>query len=125
MHSPATVHGFAGYFEAKLYKDVHFSIVPQTFSTGTHTRLPLPPSGPRLLASRVCRGFTPVPGLRQGGSRLSDAACLLCPLVCYAGMFSWFPMYIPLRQPLYVKAGDTIDVHVWRNVSPRKVGPST
>jgi type II protein arginine methyltransferase len=66
----ATVHGFAGYFEAKLYGDISISIVPQTFSTG---------------------------------------------------MFSWFPIYIPLRTPVYARKGSAVEVHVWRCVSPRKV----
>lgn len=35
VSSPATVHGLAGYFEAKLYGDIAISIVPQTFSHGT------------------------------------------------------------------------------------------
>lgn len=37
------------------------------------------------------------------------------------GMFSWFPLYIPLRTPQYVSAGTTIQVQIWRNVSPSKV----
>jgi protein arginine N-methyltransferase 5 len=28
------LHGFGGYFDSKLYKDVHISINPPTFSTG-------------------------------------------------------------------------------------------
>lgn len=66
----ATVHGFAGYFEAKLFGDIAISIVPQTFSTG---------------------------------------------------MFSWFPIYIPLRTPVYARKGTAVELHVWRCVSPRKV----
>jgi type II protein arginine methyltransferase len=66
----ATVHGFAGYFEAMLYEDISISIVPQTASEG---------------------------------------------------MFSWFPIYIPLRSPAYVAQGQTVQVDIWRNVSSRKV----
>jgi protein arginine N-methyltransferase 5 len=66
----ATVHGFAGYFEAYLYKDVMISINPATFSTG---------------------------------------------------MFSWFPVYIPLRQPMTVKRGDQITAQFWRHVASSKV----
>lgn len=66
----ATIHGFAGYFEAMLYKDIMISIVPQTFSTG---------------------------------------------------MFSWFPLYFPLRTPIYAPQGSTVEVQLWRNVSSRKV----
>ena len=29
-----TIHGFSGYFESKLYKDVFISIYPPSFSTG-------------------------------------------------------------------------------------------
>jgi protein arginine N-methyltransferase 5 len=47
-------HGFAGYFDAQLYKDVHLSIHPPT-----HT----------------------------------------------PNMFSWFPIYFPLRTPFYVPPG--------------------
>lgn len=47
----ALLHGFAGYFDAELYKDVHLSIFPPT-----HT----------------------------------------------PNMFSWFPIYFPLRTPVHV-----------------------
>ena len=47
----ALLHGFAGYFDAELYKDVHLSIYPPT-----HT----------------------------------------------PNMFSWFPIYFPLRTPVHV-----------------------
>ena len=30
------------------------------------------------------------------------------------GMFSWFPLYIPLRVPVRVGAGDTIEIQLWR-----------
>lgn len=50
----AVCHGFAGYFDAQLYKDVHLSIHPPT-----HT----------------------------------------------PNMFSWFPIYFPLRTPFYVPQG--------------------
>lgn len=65
-----TLHGFAGYFDSRLYKDVHISIYPDTFSPG---------------------------------------------------MFSWFPLYFPLRCPIHIPAGTTIEVHFWRVVSSTKV----
>jgi protein arginine N-methyltransferase 5 len=49
----ALLHGFAGYFDAQLYKDVHLSIFPPT-----HT----------------------------------------------PNMFSWFPIYFPLRTPIHLPA---------------------
>lgn len=66
----ATLHGFGGYFLARLYKDIDISIEPATHSPG---------------------------------------------------MFSWFPLYIPLRHPQAVAAGGTIAVHVWRCVGGGKV----
>eukprot|EP00741_Cyanophora_paradoxa_P021378 tig00021350_g20637.t1 len=66
----ATMHGFVGYFHAKLYGDVYISIEPRTFSEG---------------------------------------------------MFSWFPLFIPLRNPVYVPKGARITAHFWRNNSRQKV----
>lgn len=66
----AVVHGFAGYFEAVLYKDISISINPETFSEG---------------------------------------------------MFSWFPIFFPIRTPVLVEEGDTIELHMWRCVSATKV----
>jgi protein arginine N-methyltransferase 5 len=37
------------------------------------------------------------------------------------GMFSWFPLYFPLREPLFAAAGDKVVVDMWRGVSTTKV----
>ncbi|RMZ94869.1 arginine N-methyltransferase 5 [Brachionus plicatilis] len=66
----ATLHGFAGYFDSHLYKDVDISITPSTHSPG---------------------------------------------------MFSWFPMFFPLKNPIQVKQNDLITVHFWRCVSSKQV----
>jgi len=75
----ATVHGFAGYFDAKLYAGpagaVSCSIYPPT-----HT------SGP-------------------GGEN----------------MFSWFPIYFPIRAPVDVPQGQDVQAHMWRCVGSGKV----
>lgn len=36
-------------------------------------------------------------------------------------MLSWFPMFFPLKEPLYVPAGAELDVHLWRLTSGRKM----
>nr|A2X0Q3.2 RecName: Full=Protein arginine N-methyltransferase 5; AltName: Full=Shk1 kinase-binding protein 1 homolog [Oryza sativa Indica Group] len=64
------VHGFAGYFDAVLYKDVHLGIEPNT--------------------------ATP-------------------------NMFSWFPIFFPLRKPIYVPSKTPIEVHFWRCCGATKV----
>jgi protein arginine N-methyltransferase 5 len=37
------------------------------------------------------------------------------------GMFSWFPIFFPLKKPLYVPAGTTVTINIWRKVSSTKV----
>jgi protein arginine N-methyltransferase 5 len=37
------------------------------------------------------------------------------------GMFSWFPLYFPLSQPVLVPAGAILQVQIWRKVSATKV----
>lgn len=64
------LHGFAGYFETTLYKDVTLSINPQTHS---------------------------------------------------AGMFSWFPIFFPLKQPISVSRDEDIEVRFWRCNNGKKV----
>ena len=65
-----TIHGLAGYFDARLYGDVHISIHPPTFSEG---------------------------------------------------MFSWFPLFIPFKAPIHVKAGDELAVALWRRSDKARV----
>jgi len=66
----SVLHGFGGYFECKLYKDIMISILPSTHSPG---------------------------------------------------MFSWFPILFPLREPVQLKADDEVVLHFWRNVSTKHV----
>ncbi|MDB9924768.1 protein arginine N-methyltransferase [bacterium] len=75
----ATVHGFAGYFDAVLYHGpagtVNCSIYPPTHTIG--------PQG--------------------------------------ENMFSWFPIYFPIRTPVDVPCGKDIEAHMWRCVGNSKV----
>lgn len=64
------LHGFSGYFEAVLYKDIIISIEPLTHSIG---------------------------------------------------MFSWFPVYFPIKDTMLVKSGNIISVHFWRCCDKSKV----
>jgi len=72
----STCHGFAGYFDATLYGDVHCSIYPETHSTHHLTG---------------------------------------------EDMFSWFPIYWPLMDPVYVAKGDVMRAAMARRVSSSKV----
>lgn len=66
----STIHGFAGYFDCTLYKDIGFSTVPHMASEG---------------------------------------------------MFSWFPMFIPVEKPFTVKEGESVKVTLWRCVNSNKM----
>lgn len=66
----SVLHGFGGYFECTLYKDIMISILPSTHSKG---------------------------------------------------MFSWFPILFPLREPVQLKKDDEVVLHFWRNVSSKHV----
>lgn len=36
-------------------------------------------------------------------------------------MFSWFPIYFPLREPMHCPAGADIHMSMWRCIAPYKV----
>ncbi|KAH3763290.1 protein arginine N-methyltransferase 1.5 [Pelomyxa schiedti] len=63
MNTNATVHGFSGYFQAMLYKNINISINPETYSIG---------------------------------------------------MFSWFPIFFPIRAPILVHEGETLVITMKR-----------
>ena len=37
------------------------------------------------------------------------------------GMFSWFPLYFPLREPMHVPSGASVSVHMWRKCGNDRV----
>ncbi|PIK35136.1 hypothetical protein BSL78_28039 [Apostichopus japonicus] len=37
------------------------------------------------------------------------------------GMFSWFPLFFPLKEPVHLQSGTRIVVHFWRNCTPRNI----
>jgi len=43
------------------------------------------------------------------------------PATLSVGMFSWFPLYLPLRHPVRVADGESVAVHFWRHVSHQRV----
>jgi len=36
-------------------------------------------------------------------------------------MFSWFSLYFPIKDPMFLKEGDTLSVNFWRRVGRRDV----
>ncbi|KAJ1977489.1 hypothetical protein H4R34_003563 [Dimargaris verticillata] len=45
----------------------------------------------------------------------------ICPETHTPGMFSWFPIYFPLKKPILVPSGAIIETHLWRLSSFSKV----
>jgi protein arginine N-methyltransferase 5 len=50
-----------------------------------------------------------------------DVMISILPRTHSPGMFSWFPIYFPIREPLYVNRGDEIKIAFWRRGDRRKV----
>jgi type II protein arginine methyltransferase len=50
-----------------------------------------------------------------------DVMISIAPQSHTEGMFSWFPLFIPLRDPVRVNRGDKITANFWRCVDARKV----
>jgi protein arginine N-methyltransferase 5 len=53
------------------------------------------------------------------GERLSVIS--IAPHSFSVGMFSWFPLYFPLKQPLCVPEGSTVNCSVWRRSDDARV----
>jgi hypothetical protein len=46
-----------------------------------------------------------------------DVCISIYPPTYSTGMFSWFPLYFPIQNPVYIPKNTKIKVHFWRNVS--------
>lgn len=56
-------------------------------------------------------------GAGGGAAAAADAISFSTnPPTASAGMFSWFPAFLPLRTPIDVSPGETVELHVWRCV---------
>ena len=50
-----------------------------------------------------------------------DVTISIHPPTHSAGMFSWFPLYFPLKTPLFLPKRSQVDILIWRLTDPRKV----
>ncbi|XP_017880424.1 protein arginine N-methyltransferase 5 [Ceratina calcarata] len=51
----------------------------------------------------------------------NDVTLSIEPSTHSPGMFSWFPIFFPIKQPVQLKAGDQVVVHFWRRCSSKNV----
>lgn len=51
----------------------------------------------------------------------ADIVFNIVPHLHTPGMFSWFPMYFPIKDPVYLRRGDKLVVHFWRLSNTKNV----
>ena len=91
------LHGFGGYFECTLYKDIMISINPNTHSPGLFS-------------------FT------FFSRKNTTYFCFVYIIIIFfPGMFSWFPIFFPLKAPMKLKEGDKLELHFWRLNNSKEV----
>ena len=66
-----------------------------------------------------CQKLSEAEVMVAGG--IDDVMISILPRTKSRGMYSWFPLLVPLRHPLFVKKGDVVTVDMWRCTSPQKV----
>ncbi|RKP27969.1 protein arginine N-methyltransferase 5 [Syncephalis pseudoplumigaleata] len=49
-----------------------------------------------------------------------DVTLSILPSTASEGMFSWFPILFPLKNPIYVPSDAIVDVHFWRRTNCKK-----
>mmetsp|Transcript_33042 Transcript_33042/g.71425 ORF Transcript_33042/g.71425 Transcript_33042/m.71425 type:complete len:159 (-) Transcript_33042:181-657(-) len=114
------LHGLAGYFESTLWPESQGGDGGESSgSTDSGSRS----GSDRDRNSRDGRGLE---GRDRDGKDMgateSDAVMLsIEPRSHTPGMYSWFPLFLPLQQPVFVRKGETIVFHVWRCCDARKV----
>ena len=57
----------------------------------------------------------------DGGETQQPSVISIAPSSFSVGMFSWFPLYFPLREPMYVPSGASVSVSMWRKGSNDRV----
>lgn len=65
--------------------------------------------------------FTAVLYARGSPEQGSVCDISIAPHAFSKNMFSWFPIYFPFREPLYVPAGGSVSVKMWRKVGEGRV----
>ncbi|CAI2170057.1 20379_t:CDS:10 [Funneliformis geosporum] len=50
-----------------------------------------------------------------------DVTMSILPATHSEGMFSWFPIFFPLKVPIYITSNSTLDIYFWRLTSSKKV----
>lgn len=118
--SQAIIHGFAGYFECTLYKDIGLSTVP--------------PSSPDLVdnPSNINNnnnqpsfnpdGFTSNNASTSTiGANNNTNATSSTDKYYNKDLVSWFPIWFPIATPFYVTEQSELDISIWRMTNGSRV----
>jgi protein arginine N-methyltransferase 5 len=55
------------------------------------------------------------------GQTATEARISIVPSTFSTGMFSWFPLYFPLKEPMVIPSGATLEASMWRRMEGTKV----
>jgi len=122
----AVCHGFAGYFDAQLYKDVHLSTHPPTHTPNMFSWFPIyfplrtPFYVPQGAQARQGNGQAQPPSAHCKGCLLVGSVVLLWAACCPPAL----PITSRACQTLQciVIAGAKLELHMWRCAGKHKVG---
>ena len=92
-------HGLGGWFESILYDGRRMAEAPPHDAEGMESR------GDAIVQGELVELST-CPDTMEQKSK---------------DMISWFPMFFPLKTPIYVTDGGEVDVSMWRMTDDRKV----
>lgn len=99
VSTACTIHGFAGSFESVLYK----------------VQMSKNNLGRQLLQNCIIICYKPwLTAMFEFSELAQDVMISIAPQSHSPGMFSWFPLFIPLATPLRVNVGDNVVINIWR-----------
>jgi protein arginine N-methyltransferase 5 len=107
-----TLHGFAGYFDCKLYEDVHISINPASFSTGMFSWFPL------LFPVRVSGYFFIKTFYRLSKTTFGYQKQLVA---IFTNQLVVCSSHLTHQVPVHLLKSSKLEVHFWRNCTKQKV----
>ncbi|KAL7540315.1 hypothetical protein ACHAXR_010029 [Thalassiosira sp. AJA248-18] len=92
-----TIHGFMGSFHSVLYES------PRAKSSSSR------------IVDKMRNGYD------SAGEEERSSVISIAPHSFSVGMFSWFPLYFPLKEPLRIPPGATVNCSIWRRSDDKRV----
>lgn len=96
----AVMHGFVGYFHATVRRVIY---------------------NEDMFHLRIIHHLPPISPLPPFLQLYKDVCISIHPPTHSEGMFSWFPIFFPIRIPIHLPKQSKVDIHVWRLTDSTKV----